>query len=83
MPASGSPPPPRKRKKLERYQFDDSGYAEPASIGEMSPEDQHHMSVPDLSTTFYTTPVSSHILSWSRCGFDHSIGCSLEGDYVD
>jgi hypothetical protein len=81
IPATGSP---RKRKKLERYQFDDSGYAEPASIGEMSLEDQHHMSVPDLSTTLYTTPVSFHILSLAQiCGFDYSIGCSLEGDYVD
>lgn len=64
--ASGSSPSPRKRKRLERYQFDDSGYAEPASIGKIPlEEDQHlHMSVPDSSTTFYTTPVSSHIPSW-------------------
>ena len=59
MPVSDSPVSPRKRKKLERYQFDDSGYAEPTSVGEMFLEDQHHMSVPDLSTTLYTTPVSS------------------------
>ena len=63
--ASGSSSPSprtRKRKRLGRYQFDDSGYAEPASTLE---EDQHlHMSVPDSSTTFYTTPVSSHIPSW-------------------
>ena len=67
--ASGSPPSPQKRRKLERYQFDDSGYAEPASIEGMSLEDQHHMSVPDLSTTFYTTPVSFHILSWPDMWF--------------
>ena len=67
MPGFDSPVSPRKRKKLEKYQFDDSGYAEPTSVGEMSLEDQHHMSViPDLSTTLYTTPVSSHILSWPR-----------------
>jgi hypothetical protein len=66
-PTSGSPPSPQKRRKLERYKFDDSGYAEP-SIGEMPLEDQHHM-VPDLSTTFYTTPVSFHILSWPDMWF--------------
>jgi hypothetical protein len=56
--ASSSPPSSRKRKKLEKYQFDDSGYAEQTSIGESSLENQHHMLVPDLSTTFFTTPVS-------------------------
>lgn len=84
-PVSGSSPSPRKRKKLERYQFDDSGYAEPASIGEMSLEDQHHhMSVSDLSTTFYTTPVSPPHpqLAWI-CDFDYLTEFSLEGDYVD
>ena len=57
---------PRKRKKLEKYQFDDSVYAEPTSIGEMptlSLEEKHHMLVPDLSTTFYASPVGPHTLS--------------------
>ena len=54
--ASSLPPLPQKPETLERYQFDDSGYAESTPIGEMSLEDQHHMLVPDLSTTFYTTP---------------------------
>lgn len=66
-PASGSSTPsPRKRKRLERYPFDDSGYAEPASIGKIPLEKDQHldMPVPDSSTTFYTTPVSSHIPSW-------------------
>ena len=84
MQPSGSHASPRKRKKLERYQYDDSGYAEPTSIGEMSLEDQRHMLIPDLLTTFYTTPVSPYSqLIAQISGFDHSIGCSFGGDYVD
>lgn len=60
-----SPFSPQKRKKLERYQFDDSGYAEPTSIGKTSAWslDEHHMLVSDSSTTFYASPVGPHIFS--------------------
>lgn len=58
-------PSPRKRKKLEGYQFDDSGYAESTSNGEISLEDQHHTLVLD-STTFYTTPdAPSQEIMWT------------------
>ncbi|KAF8812208.1 hypothetical protein BYT27DRAFT_7159313 [Phlegmacium glaucopus] len=69
MQPRGSSPSPRKRKKSERHQFDDSGYAESTSIGEMSTwplEDEHHMPVPDLSTTFYTSPdAPSEEIMWT------------------
>ena len=80
--SSGASTPSRKRKKLERCdKFDDSGYAEPISVGETSTcplEDGHHMPVPDLSTTFYTSPVSLHLQVITQIyNFDHSIGCAF------
>ena len=80
-PFSGPPPSPRKRKKLERYQFDDSGYAEPTSIGSL--ENEHHMLVPDSSETFYTSQVGPHIPRRSVFFSDCSIGYSFGGDCVD